>query len=123
MMINTTEDPRPDAKPDPAIEPPSASKTQPGPGVPDATSEPELEARIKQRRAELIAKLAELRSDTRAGVAEARGKLKLKLSELAHIVKWGVVDGWASIGAPVAHKLEQWLGEAARQLAARNEQS
>jgi hypothetical protein len=89
----------------------------------DPPSEPDLEARIKQRRAELIGKLGELKTDVRLGAPEARDTLKATLSELAHVVKWGVVDGWTSLGAPVTLKLEQWLAGSARHLATRNDQS
>jgi hypothetical protein len=62
-----------------------------------------------ERRAELIAKLVELRADNRIEATEARDKLKAKLSELAHIIKESVVDGWASIGDVAKHKLDHWL--------------
>lgn len=122
MTTNTTEDPRPDAGSTLPIERPVASETPPPGAAPHATSEPGLESRIQARRAELIEKLGGLRGDVRPEATESRGKLKAKLSELAHIVKYGVVDGWASLDGPLANKLEQWLAESARQLAARNEQ-
>jgi len=70
---------------------------------------PDLESRINTRRKELIARLVELKSDTRIEVAETRDKLKAKLSELAHIIKEGVVDGWASIGDVARQRLDHWL--------------
>jgi hypothetical protein len=121
--FNTTDDQRIDIKSDAAVERPITSKTQPGLGVAPAISEPDLESRVTARRAELIAKLVELKADTRREAIEGRDKLKAKLSELAHIVKWGIVDGWASLGGPVTHKLDQWLAESARQLVIKNEQS
>ena len=118
MLINTTKDHGPDMA-DMAIEPPTTSKAQPGLGA-RAPSEPELEpdleSRIKVRRAELIAKLRELRADTRLEATQAGDKLKAKLSEIAHIIKAGVVDGWASLGDNAKHKLEHWLAESKRQL-------
>ena len=116
MTINTTRDPRPDTMSGLANEPPITSKTQPGLAVPPASSEPDLASRIKVRRAELIAKLGELKVDVRLEATEARDKLKAKLSELAHLLKWGVVDGWASLGDNVKHRLEDWLGDSKRQL-------
>jgi hypothetical protein len=116
MTTSTTKDHPPDAKPDAAIEPPIARKTQPGLAVPNATSEADLESRIKLRRAELIGKLGELRGDTRIAATEARDRLKARLSELAHIIKMGVVDGWTSLGDAVKHKLEHWLAESERSL-------
>jgi hypothetical protein len=118
MTINTTMDPRPDATPDPAIEPSVASDIQHGLGAPPASTEPDLEARIRVRRAELVAQLRELKTDKRLGAGEAGDKLKARLSELSHLVKWGVVDGWASVGDKVKHRLENWLVESQGQLPA-----
>jgi hypothetical protein len=84
---------------------------------------PDLESRIRERRGELIDKLGGLRGDVRPEAIESRAKLKAKLSDLAHIVRWGVVDGWAGLSAPLTDRLEQWLAESARQLANRDEQT
>ena len=111
MTINTTKDPQPDARSDLAIEPPVTSEIQPGLEVPHASSEPDLESRIKVRRAELVAQLRELRTDRRLEASEIGDKLKARLSELSHLLKWGVVDGWASLGDKVKHRLEHWLAE------------
>jgi len=108
MTITTT-------KPDLGTEPQTTNKTQPGLGVLRASSEPDLEARIKLRREELIAKLRALKADTRLEAIEASDKLKAKLSEIAHLIKEGVVDGWASLGDNVKHKLEHWLAESNHQ--------
>ena len=115
MTINTTKDPRPGAKPDLAIEPPVTSEIQQGFGVPHASSEPDLESRIKMRRTELVAQLRELRTDRRLEAGEVGDKLKAKLSELSHLLKWGVVDDWASLGDKVKDRLEHWLAESKRQ--------
>jgi hypothetical protein len=132
MTINPTEDHRADAAadvpPDVAphgIEAPGASEAQPEPGIPHAAAEPDLESRIKVRRAVLIGRLGELKADKRVEAAETRHRLKTKLSELAHVVKWGIVDddGWANLGGPMTLKLEQWLVESAPPLAATNEPS
>lgn len=117
MTINTIKDPGPDAKLNTAIELPSTSKAQPASEVSPATSEPDLEARIKLRRAELVAKLRELRADVRLEATQAGDRLKAKLSEVAHILKEGVVDGWTNLGDSAKHKLEHWLADSARQLA------
>jgi hypothetical protein len=114
MTINTTKDPRPGARSDLAIEPPVPSEVQPGLGAPQASSEPDLESRIKLCRAELVAQLRELRADRRVWASEAGDKLKARLSELSHLLKWGVVDGWASVGDKVKQRLEQWLAESRR---------
>ena len=120
MTINTTKDPGSDTKPDAAVEPLATTKTQPGLAVAQASSEPDLEARIKVHRVELVALLRELKADRRPGAAEAGDKLKASLSELSHLLKWGVVDGWASLGDKVTQRLETWLSESRRQLAARD---
>lgn len=114
MTTNTTKDPAPNAKSVLAI----TSEIQPDLGVPPASSEPDLESRIKARRAELVAQLRELRTDRRLEAGEAGDKLKARLSELSHLLKWGVVDGWASVGDKVKHRLEHWLAESERQLPA-----
>ena len=116
MTIRTTKDPRRDAESDLAIEPPIPSKLQPALGDPRPSSEPDLESRIRLRRAELFVRLRELRADRRLEAAEARDKLKAKLSELTHLLKWGISDGWASLGDNVKRRLEHWLRESRRQL-------
>lgn len=117
MTTSTTNDPppAPDAQLDAAaIEPPIARKIQPELTVPTAAAEADLESRINQRRAELIATLGELRSDLRLATTEVRDRMKARLSELAHIIKAGVVDGWTNLGDTVKHKLEHWLAESER---------
>jgi hypothetical protein len=116
MTTSTIKDPPPETKADAVIEPPGARKAQPEPAVLRASSEPDLESRIRQRRAELIAKLRELRSEASLEVVQARDRLRARLPELAHILKEGAVDGWASLGDTVTHKLEHWLAESERSL-------
>jgi hypothetical protein len=119
MTTSTTNDhpPAPDVKPDAAaIEPPIARETQPELVVLTTASEVDLESRIQQRRAELIATLGGLRADARPAATEVRDRLKAQLSELAHIIKVGVVDGWTSLGDTVKYKLENWLAESERSM-------
>jgi len=92
--------------------------THDGQPIANQPQQPDLESLIKVRRAELIKVLTELKADARIGSSEARDKLKARLSELAHLVKWGVADGWASVGEPVTKKLQQWLAESAHQVPA-----
>jgi hypothetical protein len=127
-MTTKTKGQRPDAKSGKAPAPPTPTKPQPGTDVPRATSDSDLEARVKVRRVELVARLRELREDTRHEAGEAGDKLKAKLSEVGHIIKDGVVDGWSSLGDAVKQKLERWLAESVRpvppqSVPARNEQS
>ena len=121
MTTNTTQD-RGDATSGAVIEHPIASQIPPEGAVPHAAADADLESRVKERRAELIDKIGSLRGDKRPGTTESRDKLKARLSELTHIMKWGVTDGWASLSAPLMNRLEQWLAEAARQLITKNEQ-
>lgn len=120
MKIRTTQDPRPDAQSDPAIEPPITGKIQPALVHPRASTEPDLESRIRLRRAELFVRLRELRADRRFEAAEARDKVKAKLSELTHLLKWGISDGWGSLGDNVKRRLEHWLRESRHQLPIRD---
>ena len=101
-------------KVDTVMETPGAKVRPAELAAPRASSEPDLESRIRRRRAELIGKLRELRTGAGLEVVQASDKLKAKLSELAHIVKEGVVDGWTSVGDAVKHKLEHWLSESER---------
>jgi hypothetical protein len=119
MTIPPTKDPRSDTKSDPANDPP-IRKTQPGIAVPPVSSEHDLESRVRGRRAELIARLGELKTDRRPGASETRDVLKARLSELAHLLKWGSTpDGWSSLGDNVKLRLERWLGDSSHQLATR----
>lgn len=83
--------------------------------VPSAAAE--FESRIELRRAELIARLGEIRSDTRPAADQARDRMKAKLSELAHIIKTGVSESWANLSETVRHDLEHWLAESRRSMA------
>jgi hypothetical protein len=119
MTTRTTKDhpPAPDAKLDAAgIEPPIASKTQPELTVVTAASEADLESRIQQRRGEMIATLGQLRADPRLAATEVRDRLKGQLSELAHIIRVGVVDSWANLNDTVKHRLEHWLADSERSM-------
>jgi hypothetical protein len=115
MTINTTSDARSDTSSDPAIGPSPPGPIEPGLEVPPASLEPDLESRIKLRRTELIAQLRELRTDRRVEARDAGEKLRARLSDLAHVLKWGVVNDWTSVGYKVKHRLEQWLAESTGQ--------
>jgi hypothetical protein len=120
MTIRTMKGPRPAAKSDPAIEPPIPSKIQPPVANSRASAEPDLESRVRLRRAELFVRLRELRTDRRLEAGEARDKLKAKLSELSNLLRWGISDGWASLGDSVKRRLEHWLRESGHQLPAQD---
>jgi hypothetical protein len=116
MTFRTMKGQGPDPGSDLTTEPPIASKIQPPLVDLCASAEPDLESRIRLRRAELFVRLRELRADRRFEAAEARDKLKARLSELAHLLKWGISDGWGSLGDSVKRRLEHWLRESGRQL-------
>jgi hypothetical protein len=112
-LISTTKSSS--AKPDAAPESPTASNNQSELVI--VAPEANLESRTNTRRAELIFKLTELRASMHLDAVEAGDKIKARLSELSHIVKEGVVDGWANLGDAVKRKLESWLADTAKQLA------
>ena len=74
------------------------------------TPPPDLETRVENRKRELISEIVEHKTNSsRAGAAEGIDRAKARLSELAHIVKGGVVDGWANMGPSAKLKLEEWM--------------
>jgi hypothetical protein len=111
-LISTTKSSS--ANPDAGAESAVASNPQSELAVPGP--EANLESRTNARRAELIFKLTELRASMHLDAVEAGDKIKARLSELSHIVKEGVVDGWANLGDTVKRKLEGWLADTAKQL-------
>jgi hypothetical protein len=68
----------------------------------------DLETRVANRKQELISEIVELKKGSRVDAVETIDKLKARLSELAHIVNEGVVDGWANIGARTRRRLDDW---------------
>lgn len=93
-----------------------AQKPRPAPAAPALVTD--LQLRIRLRRIELIEKLGELRADDRVGAAEAGDKLKATLSEVGHILKDDMIDGWAGLSESIKRKLERWLTESERSLSA-----
>lgn len=83
------------------------------PGSPTAaTPATDLETRVEDRKRELIAEIVEHKKNiSRPHAAEAIDKAKARLSQLAHIVKQGVVDGWANVGPATRLKLDEWLAK------------
>ena len=70
----------------------------------------DLEARVESRKRELIAEIIEhKKNSSRQGAAEAVDRIKARLSELAHLVKEGVADGWANVNPRAALKLDEWI--------------
>ena len=72
----------------------------------------DLEIRVENRRRDLISEIVEhKKNSSRAGAAEAIERIKERLSELAQIVKEGVVDGWDNVGPSAKHKLDEWIAK------------
>jgi hypothetical protein len=70
----------------------------------------DLETRVQHRKAELIAEIIEhKKNSSRVGAADAIARIKAHLSELAHIVKEGVVDNWANVDPKARTRLDAWL--------------
>ncbi|MEZ4365211.1 MAG: hypothetical protein R2939_02850 [Kofleriaceae bacterium] len=65
----------------------------------------QLKDRINVRKHELMAKLDELKADTRRDAADARDKVKAKLDELEDNLK----DGWENLSDSVKDRLNKWL--------------
>jgi hypothetical protein len=69
-----------------------------------------LESQVTARKADLIAEIIEhKKNSSRSGAAEAVDRLKTRLSELALIVKEGVVDGWSNVGPNAKVRLDEWM--------------
>jgi len=69
----------------------------------------DLEIRVGNRKQELISEIVELKKSSRIGAVETIDRLKTRLSDLARIVKDGVVDGWAHIDARTRRRLDEWV--------------
>ncbi len=65
----------------------------------------ELQDRIEARKHALLAKLSELKADTRAQASEARTRVQHRLEELELHLK----AGWAKVNAEARTKLNHWL--------------
>ena len=84
----------------------SAAPINPSSPIPPA----DLESRVANRKRELIAEIEDHRRNiSRPGAAVAIDIIKARLSELTHIVKEGVVDGWANVSASTTLKLDEWI--------------
>ena len=72
----------------------------------------DLETRVANRKKELIAEIEEHRRNiSRPGAVVAIDSIKARLSELAHIVKEGVVDGWANVGPSATLQFDEWIAK------------
>jgi len=69
------------------------------------TKTEELKDRIEARRHDLMAKMAELKADSRKGAAAAGKKIQHQLDELEETLK----DGWDNVTDAVRDTLNRWL--------------
>ena len=69
-----------------------------------------LEIRVMSRKLELISEINEHKKNScRAGAGEAVERIKARLSDLAFIMNYGVVDGWANVGRQTEIRLDEWI--------------
>lgn len=69
----------------------------------------DLEARVADRRRELIEELIEFKKRSGLSAVEAGDAIKRRLSELDHLVKQSIVDGWQNISEAARARLESWI--------------
>jgi len=65
----------------------------------------QLKDRINAKKHELLAKIDELKADTRQDAASARDKVQAKLKDLEETLR----DGWDNLTDAVSAKLNKWL--------------
>lgn len=70
---------------------------------------PDLATRVADRKRDMISEIVELKKGSRLDAVETIDRLKARLSELAHIVKDGVVDDRAKIGDRTRRRLDDWI--------------
>lgn len=77
-----------------------------------SASRTDLETRVATRKQELISEIVvHKKNSSRAGSADAIDKIKGRLSELAHIMNAGVVDGWANVRPSAKLQLDAWIAK------------
>ena len=70
----------------------------------------DLETRVAKRKQELISEIVEhKKNSSRAGAADAIDKIKVRLSDLAHIVTGEMGGGWANVAPGAKLKLAAWI--------------
>ena len=73
------------------------------------SNEEDLETRVANRKRELITEIIEFKKSSRVDAAESIERLKSRLSDLAYLMKEGVVDGWANVDERSRVKLDAWI--------------
>jgi hypothetical protein len=69
----------------------------------------DLATRVANRKQDLMSELVEhKKNSSRESATASISRIRDRLSELAHIVKEGVID-WGSVGPNATRKLEYWI--------------
>ena len=70
----------------------------------------DLETRVTNRKLELISEIIEhKKNSSRFRATNEIDRIKARLSELTHIVKEGVADGWSNVGPQAKLTLDAWM--------------
>lgn len=69
----------------------------------------DLEARVADRKRELVAELIEHKKRSGLASVEAVDAIKRRLTQLEHLIKNHVVDGWMNISEAAHAKFELWI--------------
>jgi hypothetical protein len=65
---------------------------------------------VLARKAELIEEIIEYKKNSsRFGAADAIERIKVRLADLAQLVKDGVIDDWANVGPAATLRFDEWL--------------
>ncbi len=75
----------------------------------DAAKNHALENRVADRKRELIAELIEHKKRSGLPSVEAVDAIKRRLTQLEHLVKQNVVDGWSHVSEGARAKFELWI--------------
>ena len=76
---------------------------------PVAAGKSDLESRIADRKRELIEELIEHKKRSGLPAVEAVDAIKRRLTQLEHLVKQSVVDGWSNVSEAARARLELWI--------------
>jgi hypothetical protein len=72
----------------------------------------DLQMRVENRKRDLISEIVEhKKNSSRANAAEEIDKIKARLSELTHLMKETVLDGWANVSSSAKVKLDAWIAK------------
>jgi hypothetical protein len=69
----------------------------------------DLEARVSERKRQLIEELLEHKKRSGLAAIETVDAIKRRLSELEHLIKQTVVDGWPNVGDSARARFELWI--------------